>query len=85
MTHAKALCADDLWVILGTTNFDNRSFEHNDEVNLAIRDEEMAARLTTDFVNDLKACEEVTLETWKQRPLIEKIIEPFAWILERQQ
>ncbi len=85
MTHAKALCADDLWVILGTTNFDNRSFEHNDEVNLAVRDEEMAARLTTDFVNDLKACEEVTLERWKQRPLIEKIIEPFAWFLERQQ
>jgi cardiolipin synthase len=85
MTHAKVLCADDLWVILGTTNFDNRSFEHNDEVNLAIRDEEMAARLTADFLDDLKRCEEVTLETWKQRPLIEKIIEPFAWILERQQ
>ena len=85
MTHAKAVCADDLWVILGTTNFDNRSFEHNDEVNLAIRDEEIAARLTTDFLNDLKGCEDVTLETWKQRPLIEKIIEPFAWILERQQ
>jgi len=44
-----------------------------------------AARLTTDFLNDLKGCEDVTLETWKQRPLIEKIIEPFAWILERQQ
>ena len=85
MTHAKVLCVDDLWVILGTTNFDNRSFEHNDEVNIAIRDEEMAARLTTDFQVDLTCCEEVTLDTWKQRPLVEKIVEPFAWILERQQ
>ncbi len=49
MTHAKVLNVDDLWVVLGTTNFDNRSFEHNDEVNVAIRDEEMAARLTEDF------------------------------------
>jgi cardiolipin synthase len=85
MTHAKVLNVDELWVVLGTTNFDNRSFEHNDEVNLAIRDEEMSARLKADFVHDLKSCEEVTLETWKRRPLFEKIVEPFAWILERQQ
>ena len=85
MTHVKALSVDDLWVVLGTTNFDNRSFEHNDEVNVAIRDEEMAARLKADFERDLASCEEVTLETWKRRPLFEKLVEPFAWILERQQ
>jgi cardiolipin synthase len=85
MTHAKVLSVDDLWAVLGTTNFDNRSFEHNDEVNVAIRDEEMAARLTEDFRRDLQCCEEVTLDTWKRRPLFEKIVEPFAWILERQQ
>lgn len=85
MTHAKVLSVDDLWVVLGTTNFDNRSFEHNDEVNVAIRDEEIAARVTDDFRHDLKYCEEVTLETWKRRPWFEKIVEPFAWILERQQ
>jgi cardiolipin synthase len=85
MTHAKVLNVDDLWVVLGTTNFDNRSFEHNDEVNVAIRDAEVSARLTTDFLRDLTCCEEVTLETWKRRPLVEKIVEPFAWILERQQ
>jgi cardiolipin synthase A/B len=85
MTHAKVLNVDDLWVVLGTTNFDNRSFEHNDEVNLAIRDEDVSARMTKDFVHDLQSCEEVTLETWKRRPLVEKIVEPFAWILERQQ
>jgi cardiolipin synthase A/B len=85
MMHVKALNVDDLWVVLGTTNFDNRSFEHNDEVNVAIRDKEVSARLTRDFLTDLKSCQEVTFETWKRRPLVEKIIEPFAWILERQQ
>jgi cardiolipin synthase A/B len=85
MTHAKVLNVDDLWVMLGTTNFDNRSFEHNDEVNVAIRDEHVSACLTKDFEQDLKCCEEVTLDTWRQRPLFEKIVEPFAWILERQQ
>jgi cardiolipin synthase len=85
MTHAKVLSVDDLWVVLGTTNFDNRSFEHNDEVNVAIRDEDMSARLAQDFRHDLKSCEQITLETWKRRPLVEKVVEPFAWILERQQ
>jgi cardiolipin synthase len=85
MMHAKVLSVDDVWVVLGTTNFDNRSFEHNDEVNVAIRDEEIAARLAADFLHDLTCSEEVTLDTWKQRPLVEKLIEPFAWILERQQ
>jgi cardiolipin synthase A/B len=85
MTHAKVLNVDDLWVVLGTTNFDNRSFEHNDEVNVAVRDEALSARLTNDFRQDLQHCEQVTMDTWKRRPLFEKIIEPFAWILERQQ
>ena len=85
MTHAKVLNVDDLWVVLGTTNFDNRSFEHNDEVNVAIRDEAMSARLKKDFGEDLQLCEEVTLDTWKRRSLFEKIVEPFCWILERQQ
>jgi len=85
MTHAKVLSVDDLWVVLGTTNFDNRSFEHNDEVNVAIRDEATSARLTADFQHDLQSCEEVTLEKWKRRPLFDRIVEPFAWILERQQ
>ena len=85
MTHAKVLNVDDLWVVVGTTNFDNRSFEHNDEVNVAIRDEAVSARLKQDFREDLKHCEEVTLDTWRRRSLFEKIVEPFCWILERQQ
>jgi len=85
MMHAKIFNVDDLWAVLGTTNFDNRSFEHNDEVNVAICDKEMSARLKEDFQVDLQKCEQVTLDTWKRRSLFEKMVEPFAWILERQQ
>ena len=85
MTHVKTLVVDDLWAVIGTTNLDNRSFEHNDEVNLAVRDEAVAARLTEDFTADLAGCREVTLADWKRRPWWEKVIGPGAWILERQQ
>lgn len=85
MMHAKILIVDDLWTVVGTTNIDNRSFEHNDEVNLALRDPALAARLLQDYERDLAAATEVTLERWRRRPIWEKIAGPFVWILERQQ
>ena len=85
MTHAKVLVADERWSVLGTTNIDNRSFEHNDEVNVAMLDRRVAARLLEDYVRDVADSREVTLERWRRRPAWEKIVGPFVWILERQQ
>jgi cardiolipin synthase len=85
MVHAKVLIVDELWSVLGTTNIDNRSFEHNDEINLAMRDPMLAARLLQDYERDLTDSREVTLDQWQRRPLWEKIVGPFVWILERQQ
>ena len=85
MTHVKALVVDDLWSAIGTTNLDNRSFEHNDEMNLAARDPALAARISVDFEADLRQSHEVTLDSWRRRPILEKVIGPVAWILERQQ
>src|SRR5262249_36615849 len=85
MTHVKALLVDDLWAVIGTTNLDNRSFEHNDEVNLAIRNRMVTARLTHDFQCDVANSREVHLDEWRRRPLWEKLVGTVAWILERQQ
>ena len=85
MTHMKLLVADERWSVLGTTNIDNRSFEHNDEVNLAMRDRGLAARLLEDYTRDLADSREITLERWRRRPAWEKFVGPFVWILERQQ
>jgi len=85
MTHVKMLAVDDLWAVIGTTNVDNRSFEHNDEVNVAIRDEAVTSRLTRDFEADLARSDEMTLDEWRRRPVWEKLVGTAAWILERQQ
>jgi cardiolipin synthase len=85
MMHAKILIVDELWTVLGTTNIDNRSFEHNDEDNVAMRDSAVAARLLQDYERDLAGSREVTLEMWERRPVWEKLVGPFVWILERQQ
>jgi cardiolipin synthase len=85
MTHAKVLVVDGVWAVIGTTNIDNRSFEHNDEVNVAMLDCEVAARLLEDFRRDIADSDEMTLARWRRRPAWEKIAGPFVWILERQQ
>jgi cardiolipin synthase len=85
MTHVKMLLVDDLWAVVGTTNLDNRSFEHNDEVNLAVRDRTVNARLTRDFQCDVARSREIGLDAWRRRPVWEKLVGTVAWILERQQ
>ena len=85
MTHMKVLIVDGIWALTGTTNVDNRSFEHNDEVNVAARNAALAARLRQDFESDLLASEEVRLAEWESRSLLEKLVGPVCWILERQQ
>ena len=85
MTHAKVLLVDDTWAVVGTTNVDNRSFEHNDEVNVAFREAAVTARLRRDFESDLEASDDVTLDVWKRRSRLEQLAGPACWILERQQ
>jgi cardiolipin synthase len=85
MMHAKALLVDEMWSVIGTTNIDNRSFEHNDEVNVAFRDADVTGRLGQNFQADLAASDEITLDEWRGRSRFEKLVGPVAWILERQQ
>ncbi|HEX8523884.1 MAG TPA: phospholipase D-like domain-containing protein [Tepidisphaeraceae bacterium] len=85
MIHVKALIVDEVWCVVGSTNFDNRSFGLNDEVNLAARCEPVANRLCEDFERDLSQSKRITLEEWNSRPITERIVEWAGVIIERQQ
>ena len=85
MIHAKILMIDGLWSVVGSTNFDNRSFGLNDEVNLAVRDALFTARLEDDFARDLAESRQVTYESWRRRPVLARAPELLGWVLERQQ
>ena len=85
MIHAKITIVDGIWSVVGSTNFDNRSFGLNDEVNLAILNEQIASRLTHDFDEDAARSKRVTLDEWKNRSIFERMLEWVGWIFERQQ
>jgi cardiolipin synthase len=85
MIHAKCLIVDGIWSVVGSTNFDNRSFGINDEVNLAAQCDRLAARLNADFLADLQQCRQITLERWQNRPLHERFLETLGALVERQE
>ncbi len=85
MIHTKSVVVDGLWSVVGSTNFDSRSFGINDEVNVAAFDEGLAARLEEDFHADLEVSRRITYEEWSQRPAIERANEWLGWVIERQE
>ena len=84
MMHHKIMVVDDLWSTVGTTNFDNRSFSHNEENNVCVCDAGVAAQLAQTFERDIAVCEEVTLENWKRRSLPRKTAEALASFVQDQ-
>jgi cardiolipin synthase len=78
------MVVDGLWATVGTTNFDNRSFSHNEENNVCVFDRAWAQALHEVFLADLPACEAVTLERWRRRGLRERLGGFVASFLEEQ-
>lgn len=70
---------------MGSTNFDNRSFGLNDEVNLAACDSNLARRLIEDFARDLADSRPISYPEWRRRSLLERGHELIGSLLERQQ
>jgi cardiolipin synthase len=68
MMHAKAMVVDGILSIVGSANFDNRSLELNDELNVAVFDRTVAARLVADFERDLTKSTKLDLDAWRSRP-----------------
>ena len=85
MIHTKLLIVDRAWSVVGSTNFDNRSFGLNDEVNLAAFDHDLAERLEQDFRQDVAASHAVSYDEWRRRSIFERAHEWLGWVLERQQ
>jgi cardiolipin synthase len=84
MYHCKVLVADGIWTTVGSTNFDNRSFRLNDEVNLNIYDKNFADEQIKIFEDDLKKSHQVTYEECENPPFTEKFKDWLAGLLHNQ-
>ena len=84
MYHVKVMIVDGLWVSVGSTNFDTRSFSTNDEANLNVFDRAFARAQERIFADDLKRSRRISLEEWEKRPWSEKLWEHTMGLLSSQ-
>jgi cardiolipin synthase len=84
MLHQKTMVVDGVWATIGTTNFDNRSFALNEETNVCFHDPALVEQLRAIFVNDLKKCQSIDIETWKKRGQWHKSKEILASLVQNQ-
>ena len=75
MLHCKMLIFDRYMVSVGSTNFDMRSFELNDEASLNVYDAAFAHQMTEVFEQDLASSTPYTLAHWQRRGWRERIEE----------
>jgi cardiolipin synthase len=80
LLHSKTAVIDNVWSTVGSTNMEFWSFSINDEVNAVILSKEFAAEMEEMFARDLAESEEIRLEAWKKRPVLDKIKQ---WIAHR--
>jgi cardiolipin synthase len=73
LLHQKVMTVDGVWSAIGSSNFDDRSFETNDEMTLAIRDASLTRQLDGIFERYVARAQEIELERWRRRGLRHKL------------
>ncbi|WP_328224614.1 MULTISPECIES: phospholipase D-like domain-containing protein [unclassified Streptomyces] len=72
MMHAKVITVDQVAALIGSTNFNRRSLDHDEEVMLAVLDEEFTATLDEHFDADIAVSELIRADRWKRRSVIQR-------------
>ncbi|CAM5629107.1 phospholipase D-like domain-containing protein [Streptomyces viridochromogenes] len=72
MMHAKIITVDSVAALIGSTNFNRRSMDHDEEVMLAVLDEDFTATLDQDFKADLEKSVEIDLRRWRRRAAVQR-------------
>lgn len=73
--HSKLMIFDDSLTLIGSANFDARSFEQNFEVEAFIYDSDVTNEAIDIFVEDQRNSEQQYLREWVKRPVTKRFIE----------
>jgi len=77
--HSKSIVVDGVWSSIGSTNFDWRSFVHNNEISVCVIDRAFAQSMEHMYAADLADSHEITQAAWKKRGLRERVKE-WLWL-----
>lgn len=72
MLHTKIATIDGVAALIGSSNFNRRSMDHDEEVVLAVLDEEFTGALDADFDRDMLRAEAIDPVRWGRRMLLQR-------------
>ncbi|MEV0961636.1 phospholipase D-like domain-containing protein [Streptomyces sp. NPDC049910] len=75
MMHTKIITVDSVASLIGSTNFNRRSMDHDEEVMLAVLDESFTAVLDTHFDEDAERSADIDPARWKRRAVVQRVKE----------
>ncbi len=84
LLHQKVLTVDGVWCAVGSSNFDDRSFEINDEITMGFFDADLARELEAIFEKDCEHCIERTLDEWRRRSVFARARDAFYYLANEQ-
>lgn len=80
--HAKTAVVDGFWSTVGSSNLDSQSLKMNLEVNAFVRGERFARALEEMFREDLESCDEITLDSWERRGVVDRALSWSAYLFK---
>lgn len=79
--HAKSFIVDDELAIVGSANFDARSFKLNYETNLIVYDDNFVESMKEIAIDEMAQSSEIFLAEWRNRPVSQKVFENLAYLM----
>ena len=83
VVHTKVLSVDDVFVSIGSYNFDHRSLAYNLEMVVNVVDTRASADVIAMLESDIAASEELTREGFGSRPLLVRLLERLAYAFRK--
>jgi cardiolipin synthase len=75
MLHTKVMIVDGTAALIGSSNVNRRSLDHDEEVSLVVLDKETVQTLQQHFSEDLERSREIDLTRWENRPARQRVFE----------
>lgn len=83
MMHAKVITVDGHIATVGSTNFNRRSMQHDEEANVVIVDESVVSILDEHLEHDLTQSIELDPSHWADRGFLQKGVERVSTVVEK--
>lgn len=80
LLHQKIMTIDGAWCTIGSANFDDRSFETNDEIMVAFVDVSVARRFDAIFERYAADGNDIELERWSRRSVAHKFVDQMYYL-----